>query len=156
MKSPHSVSSPGDLNVWRLNDLLDVVRNRAGAYFSGIGVIVTEDPDSLPLTPLRDECPELDQDLTMTLARLSSRGSPYHDGFHILSPQGRILRVAQYFSPPILRDAVIDRRRLIGARHVAALYGSALPGVLMTGIVGQAGGVSVFVDGADVTAGAQC
>jgi hypothetical protein len=156
MKYTLPTSSPGDLNVQYLRNLLNIVRDRAAASFSGIGVIVTADPDNLPLTALRDQHPDLDADLATTLIRLASQGSPYHDGFHVLSPQGRILRVAQYFSPPILPDAVIDRRRPIGARYVAALYGSAVPGVLITGIAGQAGGVSIFVDGADVAAVTQC
>lgn len=153
MRSVPPKGSSCDLNIRRLHEVLSVVSDRAGDFFSGVGVIVTADPERLPLTALRDERPELDDDLTVALVRLSRPGSPFHDGFHILSPQGQILRVAQYFSPPILRDVVIDRRRPIGARHVAALYGSVLPGVLMTGIAGQTGGVSIFVDGAEITSG---
>lgn len=157
MRSVLPKGSSDDLNVRRLHEVLSVVSDRAGEFFSGVGVIVTADPERLPLTALRNERPELHDDLTVSLIRLSRPGSPFHDGFHILSPDGHILRVAQYFSPPIMRDVVIDRRRPIGARHVAALYGSALPGVSMTGIAGQAGGVSIFVDGAEVASGGtQC
>lgn len=153
MRSMLPTGPSGDLNVRRLHEVLSVVSDRAGDFFSGVGVIVTAEPERLPLTALRDERPELDDDLTASLVRLSRPGSPFHDGFHILSPQGQILRVAQYFSPPIMRNVVIDRRRPIGARHVAALYGSALPGVRMTGIAGQAGSVSIFVEGAEVASG---
>lgn len=153
----HSRGLSGDLTFRRLHEVLSVVRDRAGATFSGVGVVVTREPEGLPLIALRNESPELDDDLTVSLVHLSRPGSPFHDGFHILSPQGRLLRVAQYFSPPILPGVEIDRRRPIGARHAAALYGSALPDVLMTGIAGQAGGVSIFVNGAEVASGeAQC
>lgn len=145
-----------DLSAQGLYRLMTAVKNMAGRPFSGVGVIVTASPDDLPIAPLRDAAPDLAGDAVAILARFSKVGGPYHDGFHVLSPEGRIIRVAQYFSPPILRHDAIDRTRSVGARYVAALYGSALPNVSLTGVASRTRGVSIFVGGVDVTAAVAC
>tara|TARA_R110000850_G_scaffold253692_1_gene378915 strand:+ start:154 stop:375 length:222 start_codon:yes stop_codon:yes gene_type:complete len=67
-----------------------------------------------------------------------------------MNRSGKLTHFAQYFSPPIVREAVLDRHRLVGGRFVAALFGSAIPGVLMTGIVGLNSGLSIFRNGEEV------
>lgn len=135
----------------RLQALLSAIQTSAGNHFSGVGLIVTAHPGELPIVPLRDTEPPTDGDVVSVLAAFSAPESPFHDGFHVLSPEYRIIRVAQYFSPPIIRGARIDRTRLIGGRYVAALFGSALPGVDSTGVASATLGVSIFEHGRDVT-----
>nr|WP_312295653.1 hypothetical protein [Brevundimonas diminuta] len=147
----------GDVAMSRsLRSLLSAVQAKAGECFTGVGVVVTATPDVLPITPLRNFAPDLSGDVVADLAALSVTDSPFHDGFHILSPEFRILRVAQYFSPPIVPWSLIDRSRLVGGRYAAALYGSALAGVRCTGIASGALGVSIFEDGVDVKDGTLC
>ncbi|GEO86455.1 hypothetical protein GCM10007920_36040 [Ciceribacter naphthalenivorans] len=62
------------------------------------------------------------------------------------------MRVAQYFSPPIVEDVTIDRTKKFGGRYLAAAFGSALPSVIATGIIGIDLSESIFTSGIDVTA----
>lgn len=139
-----------------LFELLQRVQDLAGARFTGTGLIITARPDALPIVPLRSTSPPLEGDVARILAAASQPDSPFHDGFHVLSPDFQILRVAQYFSPPIVPTARIDQGRLVGGRYVAALFGSALAGVEMTGIASGVSGVSIFQHGVDVSEGLPC
>jgi hypothetical protein len=62
----------------------------------------------------------------------------------------RLVRLAQYFSPPIVPSAAIDRSKRFGGRYLAALFGSALPGVLATGVASRDFGIAVFRDGREI------
>lgn len=132
----------------KLAHLLKAVDVRAGHDFSGIGLIVTGSPHALPIIPLRPTS-ILDQPepVADALARISKLHNEHHDGFHVLTPDLRVALVAQYFSPPIVLEARIDRRKRFGGRYLAALFGSALPGVLATGISSRDFGISIFQDG---------
>lgn len=136
--------------------LLQRVQDLAGARFTGTGLIITRRPDVLPIIPLRSTNPLLDGDVAEILAAMSQPESLFHDGFHVLSHDFRLLRVAQYFSPPIVPTARIDQGRLAGGRYVAALFGSALADVEMTGIASGTLGVSIFKQGVDVSEGLSC
>lgn len=127
--------------------LLNDVWLHSGADFSGIGIIVCNKPFDLPIINLRQDAPDISGTTVEALSSLSSSKSIFHDGFHILNEIGEITHVAQYFSPPIVREAYFDRRRPVGGRFVAGLFGSALSGVLMTGIVSEGLGLSVFENG---------
>jgi hypothetical protein len=133
-----------------LRDILVRTQNRCGNQFSGVGVIVTDQPEALPLLPLRESSePPAADDTVSALAAISVLGSKYHDGFHILSSDLRLKLVAQYFSPPIVTAIALDRSRLFGGRYVAALFGSALPGVQLTGIASRDFGIAIFEQGAE-------
>jgi hypothetical protein len=56
--------------------------------------------------------------------------------------------VSQYFSPPIVANT-LDRTKLFGGRYVAALFGSAIQGVELTGIASRGFGIAVFKDGSE-------
>ncbi len=131
-----------------LFELLVDVEAHAGVDFSGTGVIVSTRPQELPILPL---CTVSDfseaPDVADVLATISNRAHQHHDGFHVLGPDLRLLRVAQYFSPPIVPSAPIDRSKRFGGRYLAALFGSALPGVLATGIASRDFGIAVFREG---------
>ena len=131
------------------NLLYEVGLNSRGD-FSGVGIVVCDNPNDLPVVSLRDKPPETDGSVAQILLELSSYKSKYHDGFHILDEKGALTHVAQYFSPPIIQEAYIDRSRRVGGRFVAALFGSAISGVLMTGILSEGHGLSVFKNGKEV------
>src|SRR3546814_2085384 len=88
--------------------LLEEVDVRAGADFSGVGIIVADSFDSLPLINLRPTNSLLEDAETATaLARISHHWHEHHDGFHVLTPELKIEKVAQYFSPPIVPEVRI-------------------------------------------------
>jgi len=134
-----------------IQHLLQGVRTRAGATFSGIGVLVCDHPQYLPLVPLRldHEMPASD-DIPSLLAELSRSECDLHDGFHVLSTSLRLIRVAQYFSPPAPPAVIIDRSRPIGGRYLAAQFGSALPHVAAAGVLGRGMALAVFAEGREV------
>lgn len=133
-----------------LRILLREVWEKSSADFSGVGVIICDNAKVLPIISLRDDAPITEGSVADTLSNISQCASRYHDGFHIMNGNGKLTHVAQYFSPPIVREAVFDKHRLAGGRFVAALFGSAIPGVLMTGIVGLKSGLSIFHNGEEV------
>jgi len=128
--------------------LLEEVDVRAGADFSGVGIIVADSFDSLPLINLRPTNSLLEDAETATaLAQISHHWHEHHDGFHVLTPGLKIEKVAQYFSPPIVPEVRIDRQKRFGGRYLAALFGSMIPHVLATGISSRDFGVAVFQGG---------
>lgn len=119
--------------------------------FSGLGLIVSADPATLPTLSLRPHTViDVSQSVKRYLAKVSSDAHELHDGFHVLSPSFEVLAVAQYFSPPIVPSVLIDPHRKPGGRHVAALFGSCLPSIILTGVVGRGGDLSIFRDGEEI------
>lgn len=134
--------------VDELQTLLRRVRDLAGPTFSGVGVLICDQPNSLALVPLRlDGRPPLGVETAVALASMSRCEDDLHDGFHVLSTDLQILRVAQYFSPPPVPDVMIDRSRPFGGRYLAAQFGSCLPRVAATGIVRRNLDLAVFQGG---------
>ncbi|MBK4256508.1 DNA integrity scanning protein DisA nucleotide-binding domain protein, partial [Enterobacter hormaechei] len=84
------------------------------------------------------------------LSEISNKNNTYHDGFHILDDSGKIIYTAQYFSPPIIPNVWFDRSRLVGGRFVAALYGSFIEEIQLTGIVSEGGRLSIFQNGKEI------
>lgn len=84
-----------------------------------------------------------------TLASISRIDSEFHDGFHILTSDWKLSHISQYFSPPIA-DIVLDRSKRFGGRYVAAIMGSVIPDILLTGLASRDFGVSVFQNGVEV------
>lgn len=134
-----------------LLDLLVNVEKRAGVDFSGTGVIVSERVDDLPILAMRTSS-NLGgfADAADLLATISNPAHEHHDGFHVLGPDLQILRLGQYFSPPIVHSVRIDRSKRFGGRYLAALFGSMLPGVIATGIASCDFGVAVFRNGQEI------
>ena len=136
--------------IEELRDLLWQVQAEAEANFAGLGLLVCDTPELLPIVPLRPKSnPPPGPQLVDSLVAISSPDSEYHDGFHIVSTGWKLILISQYFSPPIVEDAVIDRRREFGGRYMAALFGSAIPGVELSGIASGRFGVAIFKDGAE-------
>ena len=133
-----------------LRSILGQVQKAAGEDFSGIGILVCDTPDLLPILSIRPVSTlSGGMDLISSLAAISVHDSEYHDGFHIVSSDWRLTRVSQYFSPPIVVDATIDRTKLFGGRYMAALFGSSIPGVHLAGIASRTFGIAIFKDGAE-------
>jgi hypothetical protein len=128
-------------------NLLHEIWLKSDTDFSGVGIIVCDTPICLPIINLREDFPTISGTTAEVLSHLSSTKSKYHDGFHIINQAGLITNIAQYFSPPIVLNVNIDRSRPIGGRFVAAIFGSAIPGVLMSGIVSEGHGLSIFENG---------
>jgi len=134
-----------------LQELLNEVRGAGGELFSGIGVLVSNAPDDLPVMSLRPAI-DLPNDISTTkiLTEISRSTSEYHDGFHVISSDFRVLRLSVYFSPPIVHEAAAGPRVHRGGRYWAALFGSALPAVLAAGVASTHYGVAVFEGGREV------
>lgn len=84
------------------------------------------------------------------LMAISEPTHELHDGFHILSPDLRVVRLSQYFSPSIVPGLHVDSQRRVGGRYMAALFGSTLHDVLATGVASADYGVAVFENGVEV------
>jgi hypothetical protein len=141
------------MNIELLRKLLDDVRRRAGQSFSGIGVLVCGDIIGLPIVPLRPLTPAPHSYSTReTLVTISDEAHDQHDGFHILTPDFELVKLSQYFSPPIVPRVDTYPQRHFGGRYMAALFGSALPQVLASGIASANYGVAVFEHGREVPA----
>lgn len=129
--------------------LLSDVRIRAGDSFSGLGVLVCDRPETLPVLPLRPlSTLEREWSLTEALVEISDVRSEYHDGFHVISSNWELRKISQYFSPPIV-DVDIDRRKIIGARYITALFGSAIENIHSVGIAGKDHGIVIFENGVE-------
>jgi DNA integrity scanning protein DisA with diadenylate cyclase activity len=112
-------------------------------------VLVYEYLAELPVVALRKTTPlPIADELAESLALVSLADSEFHDGFHLVSTDWKLTHVAQYFSPPILPAPQV--RQPFGGRYMAALFGSALPGVVLTGIVSSNGGLAIFKHGKEV------
>lgn len=135
----------------KLAEVLRRVRALAGDDFTGVGVIVSEPGAVLPIFPLRlDVSVPQEKDVSVTLAELSVIGSDLHDGFHVLTPDIKLIALSQYFSPPIVEAVAVNRNRKFGGRYIAALFGSMLPGVHLCGISTESSGVVIFERGREV------
>jgi len=135
----------------RLRNTLKLVQSRAGTGFSGIGLLACDTPERIPLFPIRlPDQPPSGIDLIDFLAAISETSSEYHDGFHVISTDWTLLRIAQYFSPPIAINTTIDRSKRFGGRYLAALFGSALPDVRIVGIASSDFGIAIFERGSEV------
>jgi len=135
----------------RLRQLLLEVTAASGDGFAGTGVIVAAVPENLPIAPLRPSRALVSATtLERTLTNMSESGNEFHDGFHVLSADFRLIRPSQYFSPPIVEGLTVDPYRRLGGRYMAALFGSCLGGVIATGVASTVYGVAVFRRGREI------
>lgn len=132
----------------RLCATLNLIRETAGTDFSGAGLLVCENVGRLPIFPLRNESnPSHSLGDVQFLGRVSTKGHLYHDGFHVVNENMTILRLAQYFSPPIVEGLNHHVPLAAGGRYLAALFGSCISEVLLSGIATNALGVVIFERG---------
>lgn len=141
------------MQIESLRELLDDVRRGARHSFSGTGVLVSADPGGLPIVPLRPVAPLPAFGSTREILIAISDGThELHDGFHVVTPDLRIIRFSQYFSPAIVPGLTADPARRRGGRYMAALFGSTLRDVIASGVASADYGVAVFEGGREVDA----
>lgn len=125
--------------------------------FSGIGVVFYKPPLNLPIAPLGrtgHAKPSLPihgaHDIATTLASVSDRASPWHDGFHLVDVQSPALtHISQFIAPPL--DRVADIASDVwptGARQMTALLTSRLACVFSVALLSAAGEINFYSDGA--------
>jgi hypothetical protein len=135
----------------RLRNVLFEVHKNSGADFSGVGLILYKDICNIPIFPLRQAEPQfITNSLVRKLVDISRLASEYHDGFHMVSESFELTHIAQYFSPTIIADIKVNRTKQIGGRYMAALFGSKINGVILTGIVTKGSGLTIFEDGREI------
>jgi hypothetical protein len=133
-----------------LCNALQFIRASAGDQFSGVGIIVHTREATLPIFSLRTNKAVVGSSPEALLSELSTIGSEYHDGFHLVSESWEVTAISQYFSPPIREDLPVNRERRFGGRYLAAQFGSVLPGVIYTGIASNGFGLAVFQAGREI------
>jgi hypothetical protein len=136
-----------------LREVVTRIWRERGKSFVGAGLIVYDRLEAVPVSPLRTvQPPRLPLQgvdfIVDALLRFCQPDNAYHDGFHMISSDGYLTKVAMYFSPPIvskLRNFELDH--VHGGRYRAALFGSCVPSVLACGIVSNAYGPVIFEHG---------
>lgn len=137
--------------------LLEAIAGLRTPEFTGVGVVFYDDGlDGLPHLQLTSngEAPDLQQlpgaDLAQALATISMNSNPLHDGFHFVDVRSWTLtHLSQFISPPI-PPAAAGRFHGTGARLMAAVLASLLPGIQSVGLVSSAGQTHLFSGGVDV------
>lgn len=147
----HCEKNQNGADVLMVSELIEVLsraRTLAGDDFTGLGVIVCTPSTELPTVPLRlgITIPQ-EEDIALSLAKISKATNDLHDGFHVLTPNLHLMALSQYFSPPVSKTAIINRNRKFGGRYIAALFGSTIPDILLCGIATESLGIILFKDG---------
>jgi len=130
------------------------LNSQKSVKFEGIGLVVYNDLEDLPVIPLNDEkipfmLPLVNyENILKVLIEVSSFESIYQDGFHLLSKDLSLTHISQYFSTPIIRELEVQNN--YGSRYRTALYGSLLPNVIYTIVISKDYGVVVFNNGKEV------
>ena len=136
--------------------LLDQAVRSPTPKFSGLGVIFYRRPMRLPVHALGSQKsfrPSLPihgvTAIAETLRAISSVGSPWHDGFHLIDSRSLTLtHVSQFISPSraALRKSRIGDRP-IGARQLAAIAVSEYKAVDCVALVNARGTTQLYRDG---------
>jgi hypothetical protein len=135
----------------RLAKLLLEIINRRPRNFTGIGIVATPRPRTLPLSSLTPVGSNLAlpirnyDEILHFLLSISIQSSIYHDGFHIISHPFNLVCVSQYFSTPIVKDA--DAEFGFGSRYRTALYGSFIENVDAVGVISHKFEAAIFIKG---------
>ena len=135
----------------KLRDIFSKVIAESGPEFSGLGVILYDFDDYIPIYPMR-ECVEgvPTKNICSFLHNVSNVKSDYHDGFMMLSSEWVVIKACQYFSPPILDGITLERNKGFGGRYLAALFGSKIDGVKLCGVVSEKKEIIFFKNGFEI------
>lgn len=132
----------------KFKETLLEIQKLADNDFSGVGIVIYSEVDQIPLFPLRKNNFKIKHnDIVSGFLEMASYNNQHHDGFHLLSSNFKITHTSQYFSPPIIPETEVDYSQKLGGRYMAALFGSSVEGVLMTGVVTRSSGVVIFENG---------
>jgi hypothetical protein len=139
----------------RAEQVLRAIADLRSQDFSGVGVVFYERLAYLPHLQLTDSSVKAEPgrfaevDLAIALSTVSVMSSPLHDGFHFIDARSwQLTHLSQFISPPIPSDAA-QRFHGTGARLMAALLTSLLPGIACVGLVSHTGEIRLFSNGSD-------
>jgi len=132
---------------YKLYNQLEKFYNIVNKPFTGLGLIVTDNAEKLPIYSLYKYTNTYEKNLVKQLIELSKLESSYHDGFHILSSSLELTHISQYFYPQPPIDLSIELEEGKGVRYLVAKIGSTLPSVLYTAIVSNNYGICIFKNG---------
>jgi hypothetical protein len=138
----------------RLAKLLISIDEGRSDNFVGLGLILFDDLNKLPITNISDNEKELGLpkmqygDVVQSLLAISDADSVFHDGFHLLNPELNLVGVSKYFSTPIVNE--INIRHTYGSRYRTAVYGSCLEGVRYTAVLSNSYGPFIFDNGHEI------
>jgi hypothetical protein len=130
-----------------------IALDRDPTCFSGLGVIFYSSPEDLPVIALGDvsrfphQLPISDMnDIVRILTSISRMDSDWHDGFHLIDSRTMTLTHAAQFFAPVINDSVevASVGVPVGARHMAALLGSASNAVDCIGLINSNGSIHIF------------
>lgn len=131
-----------------LYNILSTIKIQKNNSFSGIGLLICDDIDNLPITALHNSSFEsTSQNLSQQLTELSDYNNRYHDGFHVISTDLKITHVSQYFYPEPPEKIILNSVESYGVRYFVAKVGSALPDVKYSAIVNSDCEIYIFQDG---------
>lgn len=142
-------------SIGRAEKVLRTIACLRDQDFSGVGLVFYEHLTHLPHLQLTDSSVKADLgrfaevDLAIALSSISVMSSPLHDGFHFVEARNwQLTHLSQFISPPIPSDAA-QRFHGTGARLMAALLTSLLPGIVCVGLVSNGGEIHLFSHGND-------
>lgn len=124
--------------------------------FAGVGVVFYRPPLRLPIASLgrsNSAKPSLPihgaRDIATTLASVSDRASPWHDGFHLVDAQSLALtHIAQFIAPPLDHvRAIASDAQPTGARQMTALLTSKLRCVGSVALLSTVGEINFYSEG---------
>lgn len=141
----------------RAKHLLHAIAHSRTPDFTGVGLVFYDGGLSrLPHLQLTSDgaVPDphqfADVDLTTAFTAISMSSSPLHDGFHFIDARSwSLTHLCQFISPPI-PPAGERTFHGTGARLMAALLASLLPGIQCVGLVSRAGETYLFSGGVEV------
>jgi len=138
--------------IKELEQVLLKLNDKAKRPFSGIGILICNDINNLPISPLYESKAEIKgTSLLEQLLDLSNYKNQFHDGFHVLSKNLEITHTSQYFYPKPEKEFLLNVKNGHGVRYYVAKLGSTLPNVNYTAIVGGNYGVCIFKEGIEIT-----
>lgn len=141
-------------NIKMFNQLISDISKNQQSNFSGLGLILYSQIESLPITALKKNNIDIElpienyDEILKILLELSKINNPGHDGFHLLSKNFVLTHISQYFSTPIISNAKVGSG--FGSRYMTALYGSYLNHVIATGVISNNYGSKIFIRGTQV------
>ncbi len=152
-RNPDAASNPN--LIGRAEQVLRAIARLRDRDFSGVGLVFYERLAHLPHLQLTDSSVKADPgrfaevDLAIAISSISVMDSPLHDGFHFVDAGSwQLTHLSQFISPPIPPDAA-QRFHGTGARLMAALLTSLLPGIVCVGLVTHGGEIHLFSHGND-------
>jgi len=135
--------------------LLRAIQSLKTPDFAGLGIIFYSPPIQLPVRSLGDldafpfPLPLVGREAVIdALANISAKAAPWHDGFHLIDSSALALtHPSQFVSPPLDLEIQPSAPPFLGARQMAAVLTSRLPGVSCVALLNTSGEAQVYQRG---------